>query len=366
MRILPILLWSAFAANAAHAQTWTAVLDNGTRLNVVANTKVSSFLVQTEFGLLRSKGEQVSLLVNGEQEVNLMEPLRAMDYALWAQRLSERGHLQRLSAENPTPLQSESLLEALRPWGQRLDDLPLKTKRENRVRVLWQQLQTASKPQLALLVGALEIEISPTVGQHERRISLVDWRKALDSSKPTMRWAAARIAAVQKDANSELDLLAVALDDQNFWVANEAARALYLTDPDGSTYRWAYEMVMSRDRLQRHRCAMLLAEWSRRDPKIAYRIAKGIRSYSLLQQRQSCTSSAGGLPLSGSEITQNSVLEIRSPSKLAMLNLADTIERVAKSAELAVPEPQGLPENPTREDLQKAQAEAWRKVFMRR
>lgn len=366
MKILPILVWSALAANTAFAQTWTAVLDDGTRLDVVATTQVGSFLVQTDFGLLRSKGEQISLLVNGEREVNLLEPLRAMDYALWTQRLSERGHVQRLIAETPTPLQCESLLEALRSWGQRLDDLPVDTKRENRVRVLWQRLQTANKPQLALLVGALEVEISPTIGQHQRRIPLVDWRKALDSPKASMRWAAARIAAVQKDANSELDLLAVTLKDYNFWVANEAARALYLTDPDGATYRWAYEMVMSRNRAERRRCAMLLAEWSRKDPKTAHRVAKAIRDYGLLRQRQSCGGTGSNLPLTGSEITQNSVLEISSPSTLAMLHLADAIERVAKSAELAVPEPQGLPENPTREDLQKAQAEAWRKVFMGR
>jgi hypothetical protein len=180
-----------------------------------------------------------------------------------------------------------------------------------------------------------------------------------------MRWAAARIAAVQNDANTELDLLGMSLDDQNYWVANEAARALYLIDPAGATYRWAYEMLMSRDYSQRRRCALLLAEWSRKDPKTARKIAEAIRTYGLLQQRQSCTSPTG-VPLTGSEVTDNSVLEISSPSRLARLHLADTIERVAKSAELPVPQPQGLPENPTREDLQKAQAEAWRKLFMRR
>jgi hypothetical protein len=356
----------ALAVNALHGQTWTAVLDDGTRLNVVASTKVGSFLVQTEFGLLRTKGEQVSLLLNGEREVNLLEPLRAMDYALWTQRLSERGHFQRLAAENPTPWQCASLLEALRPWGQRLDDLPLDTKRENRVRVLWQRLQKANKPQLALLVGALEVEISPTLGQHERRISLVEWRKALNSPKSSMRWAAARVAAVQQDANAELDLLAATLEDPSFWVAREAGRALYITDPAGATYRWAYEMVMSRKLFERRRGAMMLAEWSRQDPKTAQGIAKAMRNYGLLRQRNACGNSSTGLPQSGSEITQNSVLEITSPSALAMLYLADAIERVAKSAELPVPEPEGLPENPTQEDLQKAQAEAWRKVFMGR
>ena len=364
---LTALLLTTFTATSVAAQNATAVLDDGTRIDVVASSKVGSFMVVTELGRLRSQGEQISLLLDTSEEIRLLEPLRDLDYALWVARLSERGHLLRLAAETPALEQRALLFDTLRIWGRRLDPLPPDTPRQDRAAALWERALKTNETQLAFLVGALETEISPTYGRQSDEPSLVSWRNALDSKYPTQRWAAVRLAGAQRDANAEIDLLNVSLKDPDLWVALEAGHALYVTDPEGATYRWAYEMVTSRSKELARRCATQLAKWSRPDARTARFVASRLRGSTLFQQRNAC-GAGGSLPYgtSGSEITKNSVLEVASPSTLVMTFLADTIQRVADSAELPVPAPEGVAEEATPETLRKAQAEAWRKAFLGR
>jgi len=363
MKILQVLIAATLATTVASAQTLTAILDDGTHIEVVSDSAIGSFLIKSEFGVLRSQGEQIRSLHDGSEEVRLLEPLRELDYEQWALRLGERGHLQRLLAEPLTAENEELLLEPLRIWGQRLDNLPVDTKREKRAGLLWEMVRKAEGPELALAVGALEVELSPVLGQNDRGLSLSKWRKAANHKDSAQRWAAARVAAAQQDPNAEIDLLNISLYDENIWVAMEAGRALYMTDPDGAAYRWAYEMIMSRKRVDQWRCATQLAEWSRADPKTARRVVKFMRGYSWLQQRRACQRSSATLLNGGSEITNNSVLEVASPSSLVMTHLADTIERVARSAEQSAPSPVELAEDASKSLRENAQAEAWRKLF---
>jgi len=364
---LAALFLTTLTATSVAAQNYTAVLDDGTRIDVLASSKVGSFLVTTEFGRLRSQGEQISQLLDTSEEIRLLEPLRNLDYAQWVSRLSERGHLLRLAAETPSVENRALLFEALRIWGHRLDPLPPDTERKERVAALWERAQQTNEAQLAFLVGALETEISSTYGRRSNAPSLVSWRKVLGSKHATQRWAAVRLAAVQRDANTKLDLLEISLTDPDLWVALEAGYALYVTDPEGATYRWAYEMVTSRSKKLARHAATQLAKWSRPDARTARFVASRLRGSTLFQQRNAC-GTGGSLPYgnSGSEITKNSVLEVASPSTLVMTFLADTIQRVADSAEWPVPAPEGVLEEATPETLRNAQAEAWRKAFLGR
>jgi hypothetical protein len=352
------------SAAAATAQTPSAVLSDGTRLDVQQGSQVGSFMIRTDFGVLRSQGEQIDLIVDGSVEVRLLEPLRGLDYGQWALRLAERGHLQRLTAEPTDDGNRATLFDLLRPWGRRLDSLPPDTDRDERVALLWQRAMATDDPGLALLVGALEVEIAPSLSHYERSVSLVEWRKALHSEDPARRWLAARVAAVQRDANAELDLLDVGLFDTDLWVAMDCGRALFLTDPAGAAYRWAYEMTTSRDRELQRRCALQLAAWSRSDAQGTRHVATMLQAYSGRQGGRCPT--VNGIPMTGSEITGNSVLEKRVPSTLMMLAIADVLGRVAQSATEKKPEPQELSAGATQVDREKAQAEAWRKRFMGR
>ena len=362
---------SALCATPLQAQVTTAVLSDGSHLDVTEATQVGTFMIHTEFGVLRSQGEQVSLLIDGDQEVRLLEPLRNLDYVLWVQRLTERGHLKRLMAEDPPVEHRGVLLEALRIWGQRLDSLSPKVKRENRVDELVKQLMKADSNRMALLVGALEVEISPSIN-HDRRLTVAQWRKILDTNNSSRRWAAMRIAAVLDDANTELDLLQVGLKERDLWVALEAGRALQIIDPGGATYRWAYEMVTSRSSFEKRRAAMQLASWSRNEPDTAKHMAARVRSHSFFQEcnslpyRPSIDRYRYRTRPSGAEGTFHSVLAIGSPSRLVMLKVADVIQRVGESHQKPAPAPEALPKEAIAADLEKAQAEAWRKQYMGR
>lgn len=386
MKLSPTLLLAIFASTPLLAQNSTpaatpaavdtpvitAVLSDGTRLDVKADTEVGTFMIHTEFGILRSQGEQVNLIVDGRQEVRILEPLRELDYPTWVARLVERGHINRLYADVPPTEHEAVLLEALRIWGQRLDSLSPKIDRDDRVETLWKQiLLTSNSNQVALLVGALEREISPLQGS-KRRLTVAEWRRVLRSSSAARRWAAARIAAVLNDASTELDLLELSLHDKKLWVALEGGRALDLIDEKGSIYRWSYEMVRKNPSMVKNRSALQLAAWSRRNPQNAKEMAARVRSGALFRTNpyppvyHPTSDRDRHYSDDGHEGTFHSVLVIGVPSRLLMLQVADVIERVGKASEKELPAFEPPAEGASAADFEKAQGEAWRKVFMGR
>ncbi|MCP4770965.1 MAG: hypothetical protein GY879_06110 [Planctomycetes bacterium] len=357
---------------AAGAEVTTAVLSDGTRLDVKPGTEVGTFMVQTEFGILCSQGQQVNLIVDGKQEVRILEPLRELDYAQWVARLVERGHINRLFADVPPTEQKGVLLEALRIWGLRLDALSPKIDRDERVEALHKQLLKTTNPnQIALLVGALEREISP-LPNSKRRLTVAEWGQVLESPIAARRWAATRLAAVLNDANLELDLLKLSLQDKKLWVALEAGRALDLIDEKGAIYRWSYEMVRTNPTKVKNRGALQLAAWSRLRPKNAEEMTSRVRSgaffrtnpyppvYRPLNDRDRRYSD------DGHEGTFHSVLVVGVPSRVLMLQVADVIERVGNASKMEPPAAEPLSEGASTADFEKAQGEAWRKVFLGR
>ncbi|MDP7062683.1 MAG: hypothetical protein QF489_07105 [Planctomycetota bacterium] len=380
MTFTPTLLLALFASapllaqKAATAPTdaevTTAVLSDGTRLDVLAGTKVGTFMIKTEFGILRSQGEQVERIVDGKQEVRILEPLRELDYAQWVARLAERGHINRLFADVPPTEHEGVLLEALRVWGRRLDALSPKIDRDERVETLYKHLlKTTDSKQIALLVGALEHEISP-VPDSKRRPTVAEWGKLHQSPIAAQRWAAARIAAVLNDANLELDLLELSLHDKKLWVGLEAGLALNLIDKRGAIYRWSYEMVRRNPTMVQNRSALQLAAWCRQDRQNAKEMSLRVRSGAFFR--------TNSYPLTYRPLTSrrysdedregtfHSVLAVGVPSRLLMLQVAEIIERVGNAAEMEPPAIEALPEDATTADFEKAQGEAWRKVFLGR
>ena len=221
-----------------------AVLDDGTRLQVLPEVEVDSFHVVTPHGQFRTSGQQVLELLDSANEIALLAPLRDLDYASWVHRLSERGLVNRLLEEPIVDTNRELIFNALAEWGARLDPLKPNTKRDVRVDKLWQHMLAAEDGERALYVGALMGEISMTSGK--RRVSLSDWRSAAKSKDITLRWAAARVAGQQLDSNMEVILLDSSLEDKSDWVARTSAQSLVQTDPRGALHRWAYEMVTSK------------------------------------------------------------------------------------------------------------------------
>lgn len=351
-----------------------AVLDDGTRLPVLEDVQVGTYLVRTPYGILRSQGQQVIAVVDGSKEAALLEPLRALDYALWVQRCSERGLLERLLAEPVEDHNREILFDALHAWGKRLDPLPSDTKRDDRVEDLWKRLKRADGGHLALVVGALEGEISNSSVQNDRKVTLSDWRDIMTDRDPEYRWAATRIAAVQQDNSMVVMLLDTSLEDRDLWIRRSSAKALLETDTRGALYRWAYELVTDRNKGTKRQAALLLGELGRLYPGIAEDLAEKIREGAFLSSGPGSSSSGGcnnpstavtlGADV-GPSVTEGSAIELKSPSRLEMLTIADVLERVATpGAEAKLPGES--PEQGFASASEEERGDAWRKALMGR
>lgn len=333
--MLSSLLFSLFL------QQPVAVLDDGTRLQVLPEVEVDSFHVVTPHGKFRTSGQKVIELLDSSNEIALLAPLRELDYASWVHRLNERGLIDRLLAEPIDDTNREIIFHALADWGARLDPLKPNTKRDVRVDKLWQHMLDAEDGQRALYVGALMGEISKTSGK--RRVSLSDWRKAAKSKDITLRWAAARVAGQQLDSNMEVILLDTSLEDSNDWVARTCAQALVQTDPRGALHRWAYEMVTAKKDSMRLRAAYMLGEYGSAYPDMAEEISELILTGRFFLAGQSYGSGSGNgcetpapvavtpgstLTDPGRSVTEGSVIEVRTANKTKMRAVSEALQQV--------------------------------------
>jgi len=317
-----------------------AVLDDGTRLQVLPEVEVDSFHVVTPHGTFRTSGQKVLELLDSADEIALLAPLRDLDYASWVHRVNQRGLIDRLLQEPITDTNREMIFEALAGWGARLDPLNAKTKRDLRVDQLWKQMLDAEGGQRALLVGALQGEISRTSNSKKRRISLSDWRKSAKSKDITLRWSAARVAGIQLQSDMEVLLLDMSLEDNNDWVARTSAQSLVQTDPRGALHRWAYEMVMAKNENMQLRAAFMLGEYGSAFPELAEEISQLIltKGYYLTgginggSNGDGCYTPPPGATTTGSgfgrSVTEGSVLEVRTPNKSQMRTVSRALQNV--------------------------------------
>ena len=373
--MLTHLILSALTISTTGPEEPLAVLDDGTRLPVLEDVPVGTFLVRTPYGVHRSEGQQVIALVDAQEEEDLLEPLRALDYPTWVQRCSERGLIARLLEEPLDENNRELVFEALHGWGKRFDPLPAGLDRDDRVEVLWKRLRKASGGHVALLVGAMEGEISSSSIGNDRKVGLSDWRDIMDGREIEMRWAATRIAAVQRDNSMVVMLLDTSLEDRDTWIRRSSGKALLETDVQGAIYRWAYELVTDRKKSIQRQAALLLGELARSHPEVAADLAEKIREGVLLSGGSvrsggggPCASPSAPITLgtaAGPTITEGSAIELKSPSRTEMLTIADVLDRVATPGVEA-----RLPERSSEQALtdlpEDQRAEAWRNTLMGR
>ncbi|MDA1113531.1 MAG: hypothetical protein O3A95_04430 [Planctomycetota bacterium] len=316
-----------------------AVLDDGTRLQVLPEVEIDSFHVVTPYGQFRTSGQKVVELLDSSSEIALLDPLRDLDYVSWVHRLNERGLIDRLLAESIDDTNREIIFDALAGWGARLDPLQPNTKRDFRVDNLWNHMLGAEGGARALYVGALMAEISKTSDSVKRRVSLSDWRKAAKSKDITLRWAAARVAGQQLESSMEVILLETSLEDGNDWVARTSAQSLVQTDPRGALHRWAYEMVTSENESMRLRAAFMLGEYGSAYPDMAEEIAQLIQTggYFLAGGNYGGGSNGCDPPPSaavtpgsdpGRSVTEGSVIEVRTANKTEMRTVSMVLQRV--------------------------------------
>ncbi len=226
-----LLLWLA--------SQQVAVLDSGTRIECLRVPEVGARKVETPAGAWDASRDPVASIQDGAEDLKAIAPLRELDYGAWVQRAAERGLLTALLAEDPRGAVRSAWLEALAGLGRSLDPLPSSTERDQRIAELWEHMKKAKGGRRALLVGRLEIEISDgSTAPPDRRVGLVDLRRALRDRDEDLRWAGARLALRQHEESMAHALLEASLEDAVPSSRAAAAATLCALKPDASLAWW--------------------------------------------------------------------------------------------------------------------------------
>jgi hypothetical protein len=237
------------------SQNPVAVLESGTRVETNGGASIGARLVETPYGSYDASLDPVASLSDAAAELELLAPLRELDYPAWLQRVSERGLISVIHADVPPQGQVGAKLASLEDWGRRLDRLPRRTERDDRVDLLWDMLQKADDADQALLTGALLREVSLSSQRVKRRVSLADLGRAFESKDAELRRAACRLAAHQQETGTQHRLAKMSLEDSSQVVRPAAAAAMVELDDERALGRWAVELWTSRKDSERVRAA---------------------------------------------------------------------------------------------------------------
>ncbi|MHC4823284.1 MAG: hypothetical protein ACYTEP_04615 [Planctomycetota bacterium] len=338
-----------------------ALLDDGTRLLVLDEVEVGSYLVRTPYGVLRSDGQCVIELSDSTAEAALLEPLRDLDYATWVARLSERGLLDRLVLEPMTEGNRELLMPVLAEWGQRIDPLSPTVPAQDRVAQIWQRLLEAEGGRRGLLLGALEREIAIDPTATSRQLEFASWHAAMNDAEPTLRWSATRVATILQDPGMAEALLANSLQDKEIWTSMAGAKALMQMDPEGAMLRWARHVADNGESSLGRRAALLLGSLGPDQASRVRQLIDRLRSFSLSSGGSCGTASLGTL---GLPVTEDSPLETELGSNLEKLLVADILDRATVPGQQV--DPSSLDPRSTPSDPEEALSEAWRMHLMGR
>ncbi|MDP7062682.1 MAG: HEAT repeat domain-containing protein [Planctomycetota bacterium] len=238
-----------------------AVLESGTRIEVEGTTEIGARKVQTTHGSYDASIDPVASIADAAHDLVLLAPLRELDYEAWLSRIAERGLVSVIYADKPPKGFAAARLNALEQWGQRLDRLPGKTKRDERVELLWKLLQKANDADQALLTGELLREVSLSSVRQKRRVPLADLGRALDSKDVEIRRAACRLAAHQQELSTQHRLSKLSLTDRSELVRPAAAEAMMSLDEERALGRWAVELWTSRKDSERIHAAEHLGDF---------------------------------------------------------------------------------------------------------
>jgi len=216
-----------------------AVLQSGTRVEIKGSAQAGQRKLTTPFGRYDASLDPVVSIVDSEEDLRLLAPLKKMEYSLWLKRIAERGLLSALMEQEVPQEHRAEYQQLVEDWGKRLDSLPGKMDREERVDELWDRLlKTKSDEQQLLLTGALMREVSASSSAYKRRVGLSSLSKALKSKDPEMRRAAARLAERQTETSLMHRLLGSSLDEKDLGARRAASDAVYALDSQQSLGRW--------------------------------------------------------------------------------------------------------------------------------
>lgn len=227
LSLASLLLCPAFLAPAQDAKL--ARLEDGTRIRCVeAEPGAESF--ETSWGEFLCPGNPVASVIDGDSEWKVLEALKELDYDAYLKEASRRGFLEplfdavRKKPKKGEPFDRAGVLGMLEDWGPYFDPVPRKLETQDRIDYLWNQIDRADAGEAALLTGRLLDEFDRNRLRHDLKIGLADIRRGLRDKNPSVRRAAALVAARVEEFQAFPPLIETATQD-DFAPVREAAAA---------------------------------------------------------------------------------------------------------------------------------------------
>ncbi|MHC4380626.1 MAG: hypothetical protein ACYSU1_06010 [Planctomycetota bacterium] len=238
-----------------------AVLESGTRIETIGSVKVGQRHLETPFGRFDASLDPVASMSDSGEDLRLLAPLKELDYGAWLQSISDRGMLTLLlqqEVDEGFQVRHQQLIE---DWGSRLDTLPSRLARDERVEELWKRLLKAGDEEQLLLTGALMREISEASQAVKRRVGLSSLGKALKSKDAETRRAAARVAQRQVETGLSHKLMKLSLEEPQESARRAISDAAYAIDPQHSLGRWTVALWRSGPEQERIHAAGYLGDY---------------------------------------------------------------------------------------------------------
>ncbi|MGB0953891.1 MAG: hypothetical protein ACPG31_11760 [Planctomycetota bacterium] len=250
------------------AQQPVAVLKSGTRIETTTEVSAGVRAIETPFGRYDASLDPVVSMSDTEEDLRLLAPLKQMDYALWLERIAERGLLTEL-IEAEVPEEHRALhAQLIESWGRRLDTMPVKWDKEKRIEQLWKRLAKSKDHDQLLLTGALLREVSVSQQANKRRISHADLSRALKSKDPELRRAGARLAGHQEEIGLSRKLMTLSLEEEHEPARIAMSDAAFGIDPEHSLGRWTIALWRHGPEDERVRAAGHLGNYGSEDPNV--------------------------------------------------------------------------------------------------
>lgn len=247
-----------------------AMTKDGIRLEVSVAPAVGSSEVMTDFGRYFTPLDPVALVLqppkrdtwrselaadpnlsllpaigaaNGDGRIRDLLDLTATIEGLWKQTADAKLRLQRSK-------ELVAATQAIWRWGQRLDPVPPKLDRDERVEILWKTLWKTEGPGTLLVGGRLMKEVAQAQGGYgDRQIRLVDIRRGVSSEDPYRIHSAAQVAAFQHMMDVQLgsNILHDTINHEHPVARDGLARAIAQLYPDHARMFWADYLFGGKD-----------------------------------------------------------------------------------------------------------------------
>lgn len=212
-----------------------ARLKDGTRIRCI-EAEPGAERFETAWGTFLCPGNPVESVIEGDSEWKVLESIKKYDYDAYLTEAARRGFLDplfdaaRVKGKKAEAFDQAAVFRELERWGPWFDSVPEKYQGQDRVDFLWSKIRKAKPGEAALLTGRLIAELDRDSLNSQLKLGLADIRRGLRDHNPSVRRAAALVAARVEEQQAFSPLLATAIQDDVQPVRSAAASTLMHLD----------------------------------------------------------------------------------------------------------------------------------------